>query len=138
MIRYVRNSSEALELEHTHFRAAAFASSLMHCHSVTYNLANSLSDNFLCLSLNMIINVSLLTVIFLVEFIWLKTLQRAFVILTPGVHLAYNGCNGQSFLPFAVTKTFYFCTHFLSASLNLSFSQDECLPTITTNICKTI
>lgn len=68
MIIYIRNLPQALELDHTHFRAAAFPSSLMHHQGITYNLTNSLSDNFLCLSSNTITNVSLLTVIFLVEF----------------------------------------------------------------------
>lgn len=74
-VRYVRNLPQALELQ-IHFRAAVLPLSLMHSHSITYNLTNSLSENFLCLSLNMITTVSLVTVIFLVEFMWPQTPQR--------------------------------------------------------------
>lgn len=74
-IRYVTNLPQALELQ-IHFGAAVLSLSLLHSHSITYNLTNSLSENFLCLSLNMITNVSLVTVIFLVEFMWLQTPER--------------------------------------------------------------
>lgn len=120
-----------------HFKAVVFILPLMPSHVQTHNLTDSLSENFLCLSTNMITNVSLLPVTCPVEFMWPKTTQRFMV---------HAKLMGHQHLPSicpiiatmdissTVTGKFYFFPFLLSTSWNFSHFCDEFAPITTGNI----
>lgn len=109
----------------------------MPSHVRTHNLTDSLLENFLCLSINMITNVSLLPVTCPVEFMWPKTTQRFMV------HAKLMGHQHlQSICPIiatmdissTVTGKLYFFPFLLSTSWNFSHFCDEFAPITTGNI----